>query len=45
VDTKLLEAFVALAEERHFGRAAMRLHLTQPAVSQQVKRLEKELGA
>lgn len=43
MDTKLLEAFVALAEERHFGMAAARLHLTQPAVSQQVKRLEKDL--
>lgn len=45
MDTKLLEAFVALAEERQFSRAAHRLHLTQPAVSQQVKRLERRLGA
>lgn len=45
MDTKLLESFIALAEERHFGRAAARLHLTQPAVSQQVKRLERDLEA
>jgi DNA-binding transcriptional LysR family regulator len=44
VDTKLLETFVALAEERHFGMAATRLHLTQPAVSRQIKKLESELG-
>jgi DNA-binding transcriptional LysR family regulator len=44
VEVRQLRYFVTVAEQRHFGRAAEKLHVVQPAVSQQVARLERELG-
>lgn len=39
-----LVSFITIAEELHFGRAAQRLHLTQPSLSAQLQKLERSLG-
>lgn len=44
IDLLELESFLVLCQTRHFGQAAERLHISQPALSKQLQRLEKRVG-
>lgn len=45
MDFRCLNSFAVLANQLHFGRAATLLHLSQPALSKQIRKLEEEIGA
>ena len=45
IETRLFRYFVALAEEQHFGRAALNLNISPPTLTNQIQKLESHLGA
>jgi DNA-binding transcriptional LysR family regulator len=45
IEIRHMKYFLALAQEMHFTRAANKLHIAQPALSQNIRFLEEEMGA